>query len=404
MFLGSLSFQNTSTAGNAVVTMPDSFHPGFITFKNSSSAGNASFTLSETTGAQIPAELIFLDAQHGGQCDDREQSGRGHRRGNDRIRNFRRHRHRHRRHGAHHRNDQTAPPPSLPPRPPQMRRSSTTMAAVRISGIRARPPTPRSPTTPAAACSSANRQRPAAPRSHNNGGTVTFGSGFVFGDTATAGNSTITNSLGGTIQFFDSTTAGNATITTNTGSSVAIFPVQHRWSRALHHQCGRHLRHVGAHRGRHDGGLDRGCGQLPAGQQGPDGRRQQSVHRGERSDFRNRRRADQGRQRRAHAVGSERLYGRDHGQRRYADREQLDRLVERVDGERGRNRRRRRHLAEDHDQWRLALARQFDRHHRDHRQPLIRRRRQLHRRGLADGGRQDQLSRARPEPRRSRAR
>ena len=87
------------------------------------------------------------------------------------------------------------------------------------------------------------------------------------------------------------------------------------------------------------------------------------------------------------------LYRRNHGECRHAAGERLDRHLERRDGESRRHARRHRRAAEDHDQWRHALARQFDRHDLDRRQPLIRRRRQLHRRGVAGERRPHQRDR-----------
>jgi uncharacterized protein with beta-barrel porin domain len=53
---------------------------------------------------------------------------------------------------------------------------------------------------------------------NNSGGFVNFGRSGGF-ETSTAGNATITNNSGGTTQFFLGTTAGNATITNNSGTT-----------------------------------------------------------------------------------------------------------------------------------------------------------------------------------------
>ena len=73
-----------------------------------------------------------------------------------------------------------------------------------------------------------------------------------------------------------------------------------------------------------------------------------------------------------------------HGQRRNAAGERQPFVGERHHGRVGRDTRRHRHAAVDDDQCRRrAVARQLDRHDHDQRQSLVRRRRQLHRRGLA---------------------
>jgi subtilase-type serine protease len=225
MRLGSLDFQNNSTAGNAVITMPDSQHPGFIRFHNTSSAGNASFTLSESSGAQIPAELVFLDAStaanativlnpgvpaiFGGGANsefgifggtDTANAGTAHITVNDQARNS------------------------------FFASSSAANATIVINGGLV---DFRDQSTAANATITVNANGELfvgeqatlgnANITNNNGGLVQFGSGFGFGDTATAGNSTIVNNSGGLIQFYDNTTAGNATITTNSGASTQFF-------------------------------------------------------------------------------------------------------------------------------------------------------------------------------------
>ena len=70
---------------------------------------------------------------------------------------------------------------------------------------------------------------------------LSFAPGFFGGGTATAGDANITNN--GNTNFFQGSSAGNATITTNDGGLTKFFR-QHRGQRAVHHQCGRRVRHV----------------------------------------------------------------------------------------------------------------------------------------------------------------
>ena len=222
MRLGSLHFQNTSTAGNAVITMPDSMHPGFIRFHDTSSAGNASFTLSETSGAQIPAELVFLDASTAANSTIVLNPGVGIGGANAEFGIFG---------GAGTANAGTAHiTVNDQSRNSFFASSSAANATIVINGglLDFRD---QSTAANATITNNANgllfvgeqATLGNATITNNNGGTVQFGSGFNFGDTATAGISTIVNNSGGLIQFYDNTTAGNATITTNSGASTQFF-------------------------------------------------------------------------------------------------------------------------------------------------------------------------------------
>ena len=118
-----------------------------------------------------------------------------------------------------------------------------------------------------------------------------------------------------------------------------------------------------------------------------------------RHDLRHRRCAAEW-QRHDHSDGEQHLQRCDHGQRRHALRERLDRQFDH--GQCRRHARRQRHGRQHHHQRRHARARQFDRHADHPGQPGADLGRGLPRRGLADAGRPHQCHRQR-DARRHRA-
>jgi outer membrane autotransporter protein len=227
MRIGSLDFFNTSNAGNAVITMPDSLHPGFITFHNNSSAGSANITVTETSGAQITAELRFLDNStaanatifnNPGVVFDPSQPNAGRTEfgvlgGTDTASAG----------SAHITNNAQGGNTAF--------YALTSAQNATIVNNLDGGTSFRDNSTAANANITNNaggflflaEQATLGNAVVTNSGNVQFGFGFNFGDTATAGNATIVNNSGGLIQFFDSTTAGNATITTNNGATVQFF-------------------------------------------------------------------------------------------------------------------------------------------------------------------------------------
>lgn len=226
---GNLDFRNNSSAGSAIVTMPDSLHAGFITFHDQSSAANATITTRETNGAQGVSELVFLDqstagnatinnnpgtvlnptVKNGGNTDfglfggtDTADAGNAHITNNkDGQTNFYAH--------------------------------TSAMNAVIVNN------------TATGALEFRDQSTAANATITNNGGsiflaeqatlanaTVTMNGGLLelgfsglfplFIDTATLGNANIANN-GGTITFNSGTTAGNATINNSAGGSIFFF-------------------------------------------------------------------------------------------------------------------------------------------------------------------------------------
>src|SRR5262249_34504602 len=98
-------------------------------------------------------------------------------------------------------------------------------------------------------------------------------------------------------------------------SDDAVRGHQLRWHGALHHQRRQRCRHLRTDQRRHNRGLDRGRGQLPARLQVVDGRQQQPVDRSQRRDpgrrfiGRHRRLAGEGRHRHSDLVGHQHYTG-----------------------------------------------------------------------------------------------
>jgi autotransporter-associated beta strand protein len=223
---GNLDFRNLSTAGSAIVTMPDSFHAGFINFHDSSSAQNANITVTETNGAQIPAELIFLDASTAGNATISNNQGTvldptqinggrtefGTPSGTDTANAG----------TAHITNNKDGGTNFL---------AATSALNATIVTNNGGYTNFQDQSTAGNATITNNAggflffgdQAGAGASTITNAGSLTFGFGFGFGDTASAGTASITNNSGGTIQFNDSTTAGSATITTNNGASTQFL-------------------------------------------------------------------------------------------------------------------------------------------------------------------------------------
>jgi autotransporter-associated beta strand protein len=221
-----LIFQNTSSAGTAIVTMPDSMHPGIVEFHNTSTAANANITVTNSTGSG-EGTVTFFDASTAGNAtivnnpgvapfggggtttfgivggSDSSNAGTAHITNND---------------------------------------SGTTNFLANSSAVSATITNNSGGNTNFQDQSSAAN----ATITNNSGGTLSFAIGaptagnatiinmagglVEFGlnglypiiiDTATAGNATITNS--GMVTFSSVTTAGNAIITTNSGASVSFF-------------------------------------------------------------------------------------------------------------------------------------------------------------------------------------
>jgi autotransporter-associated beta strand protein len=191
----SLIFQNTSNAGTAIINMPNDMHPGQITFNDTSSAGNSIIT--NVANVVLGTNVQFLGASTAGNAT---------------ITNN--------------------PNPSVPTQGGTLFFGSlggtdTANAGTATIINNQYGSTSFLASTSASSATITNNSggntnfqdesTAANATINNNGGTTNFGIPLVGTDTATAGNATITNTASGTVNFYADTTAGNATITNNGG-------------------------------------------------------------------------------------------------------------------------------------------------------------------------------------------
>ena len=194
MHEGRLSFGNTSNAGTATITTPDSMHIGTITFFDQSSAASANITIVGSLGL-TGEQLYFLDQSTAGNATIINNPGLG----AGGVTQF----------GLTTGTD-TADAGTAHITNNNM---GVTDFLVSTSAKNA------TITNNAGGNTDFQDQSTAANATiiNNAGGTTNFGVPLVGTDTATAGNANITNNSGGLTQFDAATTAGNATITNNAG-------------------------------------------------------------------------------------------------------------------------------------------------------------------------------------------
>ena len=240
-----LVFNNSASAGSAVITMPDATHPGTITFNNTSTAANSNITVVGSLG--ITSSLSFLDSSTAGNATITNNPGIGSggqtifgTLGGTDTANA----------GTAHITNNSSGTTSFLAQTSAMNATITnnagggtnfqdqsTAANATIINNNGGTTTFGVPIvgTDTATAGSANITNNAggtteftaattaanAVITNNAGGFLQFGDSGIGFSTATAGNSIITNN--GTTSFNAFTTAGSAVITTNSGGNVFFF-------------------------------------------------------------------------------------------------------------------------------------------------------------------------------------
>ena len=223
-----LVFQNSSNAGTALITTPDTLHPGIVVFQNTSSAANSTITTAVTTGAVVGPNVQFLDSSTAGNAtitnnpgnnlmfpgggaetgfgvfndtdpNDKPNAGTAHITNNDQS--------------------QTNFYAFSSAASATIVNNSGGSTGFRDNSLGGSANITNNAGGNVFVAEQANLQNVTI--TNKAGATVDFGFAGLYPiilDTATAGNATIIND--GTVTFNSATTAGSATITTNNGASV----------------------------------------------------------------------------------------------------------------------------------------------------------------------------------------